>query len=48
MLFVSKSTHVTSGGGSYRSKNLESTPMRYGNGACNTSAKPTTEVLKGI
>lgn len=31
---------VTSVGGSYKSKNLESTPIKYGNGACKTSAKP--------
>jgi len=30
---------VTSVGGSYKSKNLESTPIRNGNGACKTSAK---------
>lgn len=41
ILFVSKSTQVTSFGGSYRSKNRESTPIRYGNGACSTSAKPS-------
>ena len=41
MLFVSKSTQLTSVGGSYKSKNLESTPIRNGNGACKTSAKPS-------
>lgn len=38
-VLVSKSTHVTSVGGSYKSKNLESTPIKNGNGACKTSAK---------
>lgn len=40
ILFVSKSTHVTSFGSSHTSKNLESTPIKYGNGACSTSARP--------
>lgn len=31
---------LTSGGGSYRSKNLESTPIKNGKGACKTSTKP--------
>jgi len=39
MVLVSRSTQVTSVGGSYKSKNLESTPIRNGNGACKTSAK---------
>lgn len=39
MLFVSKSTQLTSTGGSYKSKNLESTPIKNGTGACKTSAK---------
>jgi hypothetical protein len=41
MLFVSRSTQFTSDGGSYRSKNLESTPIRNGSGAFSTSAKPS-------
>jgi hypothetical protein len=40
ILLVSKSTQLTSIGGSYKSKNLESTPMRNGNGAWSTSANP--------
>lgn len=36
MLFVSKLTQLTSDGGSYMSKNLESTPIKNGNGACKT------------
>lgn len=40
ILLVSKSTHVTSFGRSQTSKNRESTPIKYGNGACKTSAKP--------
>lgn len=40
MLFVSKFTQLTSEGGSYKSKNLESTPIKNGNGACRTSANP--------
>lgn len=40
MLFVSRSTHVTSVGKSQTSKNRESTPIKNGNGACNTSDKP--------
>lgn len=39
MLLVSKSTQFTSGGGSYKSKKRESTPIKNGTGACNTSAK---------
>lgn len=39
IVLVSRSTQVTSVGGSYKSKNLESTPIRNGNGACKTSAK---------
>lgn len=31
---------LTSAGGSYRSKNLESTPIKKGKGACNTSTRP--------
>lgn len=41
IIFVSKSMQLTSGGGSYKSKNLESTPIKNGSGACKTSTKPT-------
>lgn len=41
ILFVSKSTQVTSFGRSYTSKNRESTPIKNGSGACNTSDKPS-------
>lgn len=40
IILVSKSIQLTSVGGSYKSKNLESTPIKYGKGACKTSAKP--------
>lgn len=39
-MFVSKSTHVTSFGNSHESKKRESTPIKYGRGACKTSASP--------
>lgn len=40
IIFVSRSTQLTSAGGSYRSKNRESTPVKNGNGACKISTKP--------
>ena len=46
ILLVSKSTQMTSAGGSWRSKKRESTPIRNGSGACNTSASPSGH--KGI
>jgi hypothetical protein len=39
MVLVSRSTQLTSGGGSYRSKYLESIPTMNGHGALRTSAK---------
>lgn len=45
---MSKSTQLTSVGGSNKSKNLESTPIKYGNGACKTSAKPKNLLIKKI
>lgn len=41
MRFVSRSTQITSDGGSWRSKKRESTPIRNGRGACSTSARPS-------
>jgi len=41
ILLVSRSTHMTSMGGSWRSKKRESTPIRKGSGACSTSARPS-------
>lgn len=45
IIFVSKSTQLTSDGGSYKSKKRESTPIKNGNGACKTSTKPAKQQL---
>lgn len=43
-MFVSRSIQLTSGGGPYKSKNRESTPIKKGNGASNTSTRPKKEL----
>lgn len=45
-MFVSRSIQLTSDGGSYKSKNRESTPIKNGKGACKTSTRPTNDFIQ--